>query len=158
MRIQTMGWLVLGILASGCVTTGAYDRKVAELQGVTDQHDQQAKEREGTLRAQLQAQIDELQREVDSLKAQLAACGTDRDHLKVELDDATALIAELKKKIEKLGQNVEKLTAERGQLSAGLADAKARLEELRRAQEAAELRAKAFHDLLAKFQSMIDPG
>jgi len=158
MRVQTTGWLALGILTSGCVTSGAYDRKVAELQGVTDQHDQQAKDREGALRAQMQSQIDDLQKQIESLKTQLAATGTDRDHLKVQLDDATALISQLEKKLEKLGQNVDKLTGERGQLAEGLADAKARLEELRRAQAAAELRAKAFHDLLAKFQSMIDAG
>jgi chemotaxis protein MotB len=154
MRFHKVGGLVVGILASGCVTSGAYDREVAELQGVTADHDRKAADE----KAALQAQIDDLQKQAEALKAQLAACGTDRDHLKVQLDDATALIQQLEKKLEKLGQNMDKLTGERGQLAQGLADAKARLEELRKAQEAAELRAKAFHDLLAKFQSMIDAG
>src|SRR5580704_3356001 len=111
-----MNWRILGmamLLAAGCVTSGAYDRKVAELRGVTTDHDRKAADE----KAALQAQIDDLQKQLEALKAQLAACGTDRDHLKVSLDDATALISQLENKLEKLGQNVDKLTGERGQLA-----------------------------------------
>ena len=45
------------LLASACVTTGTYDKKVAELQKVTADHDRAAAEQEKTL----QARIDELQ-------------------------------------------------------------------------------------------------
>lgn len=142
------------LLGAGCVTSGTYNRRVAELEGITADHDQQAAKD----KAALQAQIDDLQRQIADLRSQLAKVGSEREHLKAALDDATALVDQLKQRLEKLGQNVDKLAGERGALAQGLADARARLEELRRAQESAELRAKAFRDLLSKFQSMITAG
>jgi chemotaxis protein MotB len=146
--------LVMLMVSAGCVTTGTYNRKVAELEATTAEHDRKAEEE----KAALQAQIDGLKQQLAELGEQVTKTGAERDHLKASLDDATALIEQLKQRLEKLGQNVDKLTGERGQLAQGLADAKARLEELRRQEEAEASRAKAFHELLSKFRSMIDAG
>ena len=128
------------LLASACVTTGTYDKKVAELQKVTADHDRAAAEREKAL----QARIDELQKKAADLDKQLNAAVTERDGLRKSLDDTTALAGELKKRLEKLGQNVDKLTGEKGELARTLEDAKTRLEELRKQKAAAEARAQTF--------------
>lgn len=118
---------------SACVTTGTYDKKVAELDKLRADHDRAA---------------------ADSI----AALTAERDGLRKKLDDATALVKELSARLETLGQNVGKLTSEKGELAQGLADAKARLEELRRQKAAAEARAATFRNLVARLKSMIDAG
>jgi chemotaxis protein MotB len=142
------------LLASACVTTGTYDKKVAELQKVTADHDRAAAEKEKAL----QARIDELQKKAADLDKQLIAAVTERDGLRKSLDDTTALAGELKKRLEKLGQNVDKLTGEKGELARTLEDAKTRLEELRKQKAAAEARAQTFRTLVQKLRSMIDAG
>lgn len=119
-------------LSGGCVTTGTYKAKVAELDAST------ARER------QLQADKDKLQSDLAQARKQL--------------DDQTALVGELTGRLQKLGQNVDKLTSEKGQLTAGLDDARARLEELRKQKAAAEARAATFRTLVEKLRSMIDAG
>ena len=146
--------LVGAFLATGCVTTGTFDKKVAELQKVTADHDKAAAEREKALRAQ----IDDLTKKQVELNEKLKAAQAERDALQKSVDDTTALAGELKKRLEKLGQNVEKLTSEKGQLSKTLDDAKARLEELRRQKLAADERAATFRHLMEKLRSMIDAG
>jgi chemotaxis protein MotB len=116
-----------------CVTTGTYDKKVAELDKLRADHDRAAAE-------------------------SIAALTAERDGLRKKLDDATALVKELTARLETLGQNVGKLTSEKGELAQGLADAKARLEELRRQKAAAEARAATFRNLVARLKSMIDAG
>jgi len=131
--------LLAGLLAgagAGCVTTGTFDKKVAEMA----EHDRAAAEREKSLQGQVK---------------QLTA---ERERLRKQLDDTTALANELKARLEKLGQNVDQLTSEKGQLSQGLADAKLRLDELRRQKAAADARIATFRDLVAKLRSMIDAG
>jgi chemotaxis protein MotB len=118
---------------SACVTTGTYDKKVAELDKLRADHDRAA---------------------ADSI----AALTAERDGLRKKLDDATALVKELSARLATLGQNVGKLTSEKGELAQGLADAKARLEELRRQKAAAEARAATFRNLVARLKSMIDAG
>ncbi|HEX2658730.1 MAG TPA: OmpA family protein [Polyangia bacterium] len=142
--------LLAGLLVgtgAGCVTTGTYDQKVAELDKLREDHDRAAADREKELHDQLKQR--------DATLAQLTA---ERDGLRKQLDDTTALATELKARLEKLGQNVDQLTSEKGQLSAGLADAKLRLEELRRQKAAADARVATFRDLVAKLRSMIDAG
>ena len=142
--------LMVGLLmgsGAGCVTSGTFDKKVAELDKLREDHDRSAAEREKALQDQLK------QRD-----AALATLTAERDGLRKQLDDTTALATELKARLEKLGQNVDQLTSEKGQLSAGLADAKVRLEELRRQKAAADARIATFRDLVAKLRSMIDAG
>jgi chemotaxis protein MotB len=135
------------LLATGCVTTGTYEARVAELKGEGAQREQAAVEREAALQAKLH-----------DLDGRLAQATAERDGLRKGLDDSTALVSELKKRLEKLGQNVEQLTSERGQLSGALDDAKGRLEELRRQKAAAEALAATFRSLVVKLKSMIDSG
>jgi chemotaxis protein MotB len=134
-------------LLTGCVTTKAYNAKVAELDKLRADDANTAKDRERALQEQLK-----------NVNAQLRTMHDERDKLRKQLDDATALTGELKKRLEKLGQNVDKLTSERGALAQTLEDAKARLEELRRQKAAAEARAATFRNLIAKLRSMIDAG
>ncbi len=147
--------LVAGTAAtSACVTTGTFDKKVAELDKLRADHDRAAAERE----KDLQTQIDHLQTQVSDADKRIAALTAERDDLRKKLDDTTVLAGELRARLEKLGQNVDKLTSEKGQLAQVLADAKARLEELRKQKAAAEARAATFRKLVAKLKSMIDAG
>lgn len=124
--------LLAGALAGGCVTSGKYDAKVAEL--------------------------DAAQKREKDLNAQIAQLEAERAELRRKFDNATAVVGELKGRLEKLGQNVDQLSSERGQLAAGLEDAKQRLEELRKQKAAAEMRAATFRTLVEKLRSMIDSG
>jgi len=142
------------LLATGCVTTGAYDKKVSELEKLRADDNKAHEERERAL----QTRILELDAEVAAKTQALLAASRDRDELKKQLDDGTALVGELKSRLEKLGQNVEKLTGEKGQLAQGLEDAKNRLDELRRQKSAAEASAATFRTLVEKLRSMIDAG
>ncbi|MGD0837403.1 MAG: OmpA family protein [Polyangia bacterium] len=144
----------MSLLSGACVTTGTYNKKVAELQQLTADHDRAAAERENALKAR----VAELEKRRADLQERLNAAVAERDGLQKSLDDTTALAGELKKRLEKLGQNVDKLTSEKGQLARVLDDAKARLEELRRQKLAAEARAATFRNLMEKLRSMIDAG
>lgn len=138
-RTLSLALAALGLImvaSTGCVTTGTYNQKVAELAA----HD---KKNADTIQS-LEAQI----KDRDS---RIAALTAERDTLRKQLDDTTSLAGELKARLEKLGQNVDKLTSEKGQLSTAL-------EELRRQKAAAEARAQVFRDLVARLRSMIDAG
>jgi chemotaxis protein MotB len=139
---------------AGCVTTGTYNSKVAELEKLRADHDRAAADE----KARLEKRIAELEAEKAAVEKQLAAMTAERDATQKKLDDTSALADTLKQRLEKLGQNVDKLTSEKGQLSATLEDAKSRLEELRKQKAAAEARAAVFHDLMQKLRSMIDSG
>jgi chemotaxis protein MotB len=154
MRNHVFVLLASSLLVGACVTTGTYDKKVAELQKVTADHDQAAAAREKAL----QSRVDDLQKKIAELEKQLTAAVTERDGLRKSLDDTTALAGEMKKRLEKLGQNVDKLTGEKGELARTLEDAKVRLEELRKQKAAAEARAATFRNLVARLKSMIDAG
>jgi chemotaxis protein MotB len=146
--------LVLALLVCGCVTTGTYNSKIAELNKLRADDKTAAADRE----AALEAQIKNLSAENANLEKQLTEMTATRDDLQKKLNDTSALADTLKARLEKLGQNVDKLTSEKGQLSQTLEDAKARLEELRKAKLAAEERAATLRDLMAKLRSMIDAG
>jgi chemotaxis protein MotB len=139
--------VILLILFSGCVTTGRYNTKMAELEKLRADHEQTLRE-----------QIGVLERRLADAQAQVRRVTAERDGLQKRLDDATALSGELKNRLQKLGQNVDKLASEKGQLAQTLADAKARLEELRKQKAAAEARAATFRELVARLRSMIDAG
>lgn len=104
--------LALTVTASACVTTGTFDKKVAELEKLRADHDRAAAEREKDLKAR----IDGLQAQVSDKDKQISALTAQRDNLRKQLDDTTALAGELRSRLEKLGQNVDKLTSEKGQL------------------------------------------
>ncbi len=142
------------LLASACVTTGTHEKKIAELQQITADHDRAAAERESALKNQ----IAELEKRNADLDQQLKATTDERNALQKSLDDSTALTGELKQRLEKLGQNVDQLTSEKGALAKTLDDAKLRLEELRRQKLAAEQRAATFRNLMEKLRAMIDAG
>jgi chemotaxis protein MotB len=151
-RLHHAGPLILVLVlisaaASACVSTGTFDKKVAELDKLRADHDRASAEREKDLQQQL--------RDANEHLATLAA---ERDSLQKRLDDTTALVGELRTRLERLGQNVDKLTSEKGQLAQVLADAKARLEDLRKQKAAAEARAATFRNLVARLRSMIDAG
>jgi len=147
--------MVAGVAATGgCVSTGTFNTKVADLQQVTADHDKAATARERAL----DQQIADLQKKNADLESKLKAALAERSGFQKSLDDTTALAGELKNRLEKLGQNVDKLTSEKGQLSRTLDDAKARLEELRKQKLAADARAATFHQLVEKLRSMIDAG
>jgi chemotaxis protein MotB len=154
MRNPTPLILMSMLFAGGCVTQGTFDKKVAELQQVTADHDKAAAERESALKTR----VAELEKQSADLDVQLKATLSERDRLQKSLDDTTALAGELKLRLEKLGQNVDKLTSEKGVLARTLDDAKARLEELRKQKLAAEERAATFRKLMEKLRSMIDAG
>jgi chemotaxis protein MotB len=148
------GFVLVAMLASGCVTTGAFEKKVSELEKLRADDNKAGAERERAL----QSRIQELESELAAKTQTLLATSQERDELKKQLDDGTALVGELKSRLEKLGQNVEKLAGEKGQLAQGLEDAKNRLEELRRQKSAAEASAQTFRTLVEKLRSMIDAG
>jgi chemotaxis protein MotB len=156
MRVFAVGLL----LVTGCVSSGAYDAKVQEL----DQAKKESAGRQnriGELEAQVKAlgdQVSDLGRRLTESQSETASTARDRAKLQQDLDRTTALAGELKKRLESLGQNVNKLTSERGQLTATLEDATKRLEELRKQKAAIEARAAAFHELARKLRSMIDAG
>lgn len=152
------------VFAGGCVTTGTFDAKVAELGKLkqeTDAREAAQKKEIGELSArakELDGKIAALEKDLKEGSARLTATTAARDGLQKQFDESTALVGELKKRLEKLGQNVDKLSSEKGQMAQFLDDAKARLEELRKQKAAAEARAAAFRDLMQKLRSMIDAG
>jgi chemotaxis protein MotB len=157
MRAQILAVL----LASACVTTGTYNKKVAELDKLRDQDAAAAKERERVL----QDQIDTTKKSLVDLQSRLADTQTaldkataDKADLQKRLDDDTNLVATMKQRLEKLGQNVDGLVKEKAQLAQAMSDTAARLEELRKQKAAADARAQTYRDLVAKLHSMIDSG
>lgn len=161
--------LPLGLfLAAGCVTSAAYDAKVAELQALRDRDDRAAVDREKALKAksreleeqtaQAQARRAELERQVQDLDDRLRDSAADRAQLRKSLDDTTALASELARRLERLGQNVDKLASEKGQLAGALDETKGRLEELRKQKAAAEAAAATYRSLIQKLKAMIDAG
>ena len=157
--MKTQALVVL--LASACVSTGTYNRKVAELTKLRDQDAAAAKQREQGLQDQLdktQKSYVELQSKLVDVQASLDKANAEKNDLQKHLDDGTQLVTTLKQRLEKLGQNVDGLVKERAQLAAAMADTAARLEELRKQKAAADARAQTYRDLVAKLHSMIDSG
>ena len=136
MRERILLMACIASLSFGCVSQGKYD---ASVQSAND------------ARAQLQREhAEDATRRTADAKAM-------RD-LQAKLDDETAIHQKLASDLAKLGQNADALVAERGTLASALDQSRARLDELRRAQAAAEARARLFHDLAARLASMVDAG
>lgn len=153
--------LLVVMLASGCVTTGTYDKKVAEMTKAREDEASSAKQHEKALDekiAGLHGTVSELQSKLAETQAALDKATADKTALQKQLDDSTALVATMKQRLEKLGQNVESLAKEKGQLTQAMTDAATRLEELRKQKAAAEARVQTFRNLVAKLRSMIDTG
>lgn len=160
--IALIGLSPLGLLsAAGCVSTGTYNRKVQELQGVQHQRDEAAAAREKDLQSQvanLEATVSAQEKQLKETEAGLKDSVAERDLLRKNLDDNTVLVGELKRRLERLGQNVDRLMSEKGQLNAALDDSKARLDELRKQKATAEAMAATFRSLVHRLRSMIDAG
>lgn len=154
-------YLLLAVLATACVSTGTYNKKVAELNAQRAQDAASAKDRERALDDQLDAtkkSYVELQSKLTDVQAALDKANAEKADLQKQLDDNTSLVATLKQRLEKLGQNVDGLVKERQQLAQAMADTNARLEELRKQKAAADARAATYRNLIAKLRSMIDSG
>ena len=152
--------LALLFLVGGCVPQSRYDLAVKDAQQAHADAERTARDL-----ATAKAKIDQLNDAITKAKARLAdedkalasATASARD-LQTKLDAATAQNDALRVELTRLGKNADALLSEKGTLASALADAKTRLEELRRAQEAADARAKLFKQLAVKFQRMIDAG
>jgi chemotaxis protein MotB len=121
--------VALALISSACVSSGKYD------DAVKNADDARAKLRQVT--ASDQVKINGLQR---------------------WLDEATAENASLRAELGRLGADTEALSAEKGSLASALGESKRRLEELRRAQAAAEARARLYRELALKLKKMVDAG
>ncbi len=152
---------IFAAMLVACVSQERYD---AALKSAQEAADAQAKRLSNDI-ATARAQIDQLNDAIKKAQAHaadqdkaLAASQAATKDIQAKLDAATAENEQLRKELARLGKNADTLLSEKGTLSSALADAKARLEELRRAQDAAEARAKQFKMLVVKFQRMIDAG
>ena len=122
--------LILSFLFIGCVTTGTFDKKVAEMNKAME--DQKATD---------QKAIEETRAD---LTGQKKACED-------KLDTALSQKQILEAKLTSMGQNVDQLLKEKGSLAQ-------EIEDLRRLRAAAEARNADFRSLLDKFRKMIDAG
>lgn len=153
--------LLVVLFGSACVTTGTYDKKVAELTKAREDDAAAAKQREHALDekiAGLESKVSELQGKLTETQAALDKASADKAALQKQLDEGTALVATMKQRLEKLGQNVENLAKEKGELTQAMTDATTRLDELRKQKAAADARLQTFRNLVAKLRSMIDAG
>jgi chemotaxis protein MotB len=133
-------FLVPLLIASGCVSNGTYNKKIAELNAA-------AKQREQTLADKIAA----LEKRVQDLQGQLDTTTSERNDVRGQLEASKELAASLTGRLEKLGQSVDTLSKEK-------ADAAARLEELRKQKAAADARLATFRGLITKLRAMIDSG
>jgi chemotaxis protein MotB len=147
----------IAVLGAGCVSSGTYQRKEAELDRLRS--DSAERDRLAEVeRGRLQAALDGLKGEMTALGRKLATVSYERDALFEARGGDLALVNQLKKRLEALGQNVEALTHEKGALAASMTDAYARLQELNRQRVAAEQRAATYHALVQRLQAMISAG
>ena len=100
-------------------------------------------------------ELNEVKAELDGQKKDAEAAAR---KCSVKLADITAENDALKSRLKALGQNVSDLESEKSKLATNLDATTKERDELRRAREAAELRATQFRALFSKFKSMIDAG
>ncbi len=152
--------LIAAVLLSplvACVSKNKYDAAVADAQQAKAQLEASQKARESE-EADLKQQIADAQQKSQDLDQKLSDLTTADHNLQARLDESTAIGAQLRAELERLGKNVDSMLQEKGTLSRALDDAKGRLDELRKAQAAADARAKLFKDFIQKLKSMIDAG
>jgi chemotaxis protein MotB len=145
------------LLTAGCVSTGKYQRKEAELAQLRAESVERDRLADAESR-RLKGEIDRLAAEMTALARKLAMVSYERDGLFEARSGDLALVNQMKKRLEALGQNVEALTREKGALAATMTDAFARLQEVNRQRLAAEERAATFQSLVQKLQGMISSG
>ena len=143
--------LSLALIASGCVTTGTFNEKVAELNKRNDEMMQKANTEEAANKQKIeetQKQVADTQAQLKDTQGKLAAASASRDDLSKKLDDA-----------------MQKHTGEKSELFQNLAKAKQQLdaagkqlEEVNRQKAAAEARAATYSDLTKKLRAMTDSG
>lgn len=152
---------VLGLLAclgfGGCVTSRAYEQKVAEFETFKREEAERVRSARAHILA-LEQDTAALRRRLNETEQSLGVKAEDLSDKESELKGSTAQVSALKKRLETLTGDVDKLAAERGSLTASLALTRARLEELRIHALATEARALIFRALVQKLHGMIDAG
>jgi chemotaxis protein MotB len=108
----------------------------------------------GIPKDQYQAKV----READDLRIRLGAEQAAKAKMEAQLRDLERQGADLKARVAALSGDVGKAESDKATLSGDLAKMKKTLEDLKRAQAAAERRAQAFRNLVAKFKAMVDSG
>jgi len=154
---STLLAIVVSTTATGCVSQIIYDREVAS--AAKAQADADAKAQADA--AQIQAlgqQLAAAEATTQDRDTKLSELSTTSHNLQAQLDEATAINQQLRGELERLGKNVDQILKEKGVLAQSLTDLKGRLDDLRKAQAAADARAKLFQDFVKKFKSMVDAG
>jgi chemotaxis protein MotB len=106
----------------------------------------------------LQKQLSDLQTTEQGCEQKTSELSTSSSNLQAQLDETTAINDKMRSELERLGKNVDQILKEKGVLAQSLTDLKGRLDDLRKAQAAADARAKLFQDFVKKFKSMVDAG
>jgi chemotaxis protein MotB len=154
----------LATTSVACVSSGRYDQAVQDAQAARAERDKTAaaagarqRELEGRI-AKLGADVAALEQKARERDAAIVSSDKRGDELQKRLDDATSMNEGLRKELTRLGKDADKLLQEKGALASSLTEARARLDELRRAQAAAEARAKLYRELALKLKKMVDAG
>lgn len=159
--MRSLHGLVLCLLVgapSGCLVSRAqYQECVTDAAKV--RADADAKQRDDAAKIlDLQQRLATADTATQDRDAKLSELSTSSHNVQAQLDEATAMNQQLRGELTRLGQDVDKILADRGTLAKALEDAKARLDELRKAQAAAEDRARFFRDFGQRFKSLVDAG
>lgn len=145
------------ICVGACVSKDKFDAVVADGQRahaelVAEERAREARE------AELGRQLTDAESGAQALEQKLSDLSTSDHNLQAKLDEGTAINEQLRAELERLGTNVDAMLQEKGTMAKALDDAKARLDELRKAQAAADVRARLFRQFIQKLKGMIDAG
>lgn len=97
-------------------------------------------------------------RQMNELQGRLTETEQAKARLAQQLQALERENADMKRRVDELSGDIGKAQRDKAAMDQDLAAMKRSLEDLRRAQAAAEKRAKAFRDLVAKFKAMMDSG
>lgn len=97
-------------------------------------------------------------RQMNELQGRLTETEQAKAKLAQQLQALERENADMKRRVDELSGDIGKAQRAKAAMDEDLAAMKRSLEDLRRAQAAAEKRAKAFRDLVAKFKAMMDSG
>lgn len=149
---------LLAVAACGCLVSRAqYQECLTD--AAKARTDADAKQRDDAAKIQdLQQRLAAADVATQDRDAKLSELSTASHNVQAQLDEATAMNQQLRGELSRLGQDVDKILVDRGTLARALDDAKARLDELRKAQAAAEDRARFFRDFAQRFKGLIDAG
>ncbi|MBN9160802.1 MAG: OmpA family protein [Myxococcales bacterium] len=160
MQVRSILIVSAVVALSGCVSSGKYDEAVRDATSARADRDRVATERK-----ELDARVARLSDELHVLTeraaerdAALVSAGKRGDDLQKSLDEATTMNEQMRAELARLGKDADRLLKEKGALASSLTEARARLDELRRAQSAAEARAKLYQELALKLKKMLDAG